>query len=124
MGRTHVLLDQSCVGLTHVLCCSKESSMKGLVSMNSWRSRANCKERLDLVGLCARAKFFFPPIFLIYAHGPWPKHRFRPKFRSLLQHKEAIGFLRINFFQLFLTLKDLFFVLRSSGIGVPKPFEE
>lgn len=33
MRRTHVCLDQSCVGskLDHVLCCSEESSMKGLV---------------------------------------------------------------------------------------------
>lgn len=59
----HVLLDRSCVGLTRVLCCSEESSTKGLVSMNSWRSRANCKERLDLVGLRACTTFFFPKYF-------------------------------------------------------------
>lgn len=57
-----MLLDQSCVGLTRVLCCSEESSMNGLVSMNSW-SRANCKERLDLVGVHACTNFFLPKYF-------------------------------------------------------------
>lgn len=59
-----MLLDQSCVGLTRVLCCSEESSMNSLVSMNSW-SRANCKERLDLVGVHACTIFFSPNIFNI-----------------------------------------------------------
>lgn len=56
------------VGSTR-MCCSEKSSMKGLVNMSNWKSKTNCKERLDLVGLCA-CTFFPLIIFVIYkVHG-------------------------------------------------------